>query len=114
MSEIIVENEKGILLSGLEENPGLPDELRKWLEYPDELVRERDAIQLHNEWLQAEREEILRYLKNLKMLVINLSGRNRINENDLSNINFVRAEKNLPEYLRNEIEVDVYALGLLS
>lgn len=114
MSEIIVENEKGILLSGLEENPGLPGALRKWLEYPDDLVRERDAIQLHNEWLQAEREEILRYIKNLKMLVMYLSGKNKINESDLSNINFVRAEKNLPEYLRNEIEVDGYALGLLS
>ena len=114
MSEIIVENKKETLLISLEEKPGLPDALRKWLEYPDEWVRERDEIILQNEWLQAEREEILRYLKNLKMLVINLSGRNRINENDLSNINFERAEKNLPEYLRNEIEVDVYALGLLS
>jgi hypothetical protein len=113
MSEIVVGTEKEIHLSGLDEKPGLPDALRNWFVYPDEWVKEQDALKMQNEWLQAEREEILQYVKNLKMFAVYLSGKTKIGENNLSNINFERAEKNLPEYLRKEIEVDISALGIL-
>jgi hypothetical protein len=114
MSEIAGGTEKEIYLCGLDKKPGLPDALRNWFVYPDELVKEQDALKMQNEWLQAEREEILQYVKNLKMFAVYLSGKTKIVDNNLSNINFERAEKNLPEYLRKEIEVDIYALGLLE
>lgn len=114
MSEIVVETENEIYVSGLDEKPGLPEALRKWLVYPDEWVMERDAIQMQNELLQAERDELMQYVKNLKKLAVYLIGKTELGEKNLSNINFEKAEKYLPGYLRKEIEVDIHAIGLLS
>jgi hypothetical protein len=114
MSEIVVGTDEEIYLSGLDEKPGLPEALRKWLAYPDEWVMERDAIQMQNDLLQAERDELVQYVKNLKKLAIYLIGNTENGENNLSNINFEKVEKYIPGYLRKEIEVDIYALGLLG
>ncbi len=110
---MIVGNEKEIYVSGLDDKQGLPDALRKLLVYPDEWVMERDGLQMQNDLFQAERDELMQYVKNLKRLAIYLIGKTELGENNLSNINFEKAEKYLPGYLRKEIEIDIYALGLL-
>jgi hypothetical protein len=124
MSEIVFETEKEIYISSPNEKPGLPEALRKWLVYPDEWTMERDSIQMQNDLLQAERDELLQYVKNLKKLAVYLIGKTELSESNLSNIDFDKAnlsnidfdkaEKYIPGYLRKEIEIDMHALGSFS
>ena len=114
MSEIEFETEREIYINDVEGKSSLPDSLREWLVYPDDWVKERDAIQMQNDLLQAERDELLQYVKNLKKLAIFLIRKTELSERNLSNINFDSAEKYLPGYIREVIEVDIQALGLLS
>jgi hypothetical protein len=107
MSEMVVGTENEICASIRNERPGLPDTLRNWLVYPDALNLERESIQMHNEWLQAERDEIVQYVRTLKKLALHLNGKNAMGNNYASRITFEKAEKDLPDYLRKEVEVSL-------
>jgi hypothetical protein len=105
MSEMVVSTEKEICASIRNDSPGLPEVLRNWLVYPDALNLEREADRMQNEWLQAERDEIVQYVRTLKKLALHLDGKNVMGNKYAPRISFEKAEKNLPEYLRKEVEV---------
>lgn len=88
------------------EGLGLPKPLRKRLLDQDNSNLERDALRMRNEWLQAERDEIVEYVRTLKKLAIYMNEKTSSSVKFLPRINFDRVEQNLPEYLRKEIEVN--------
>jgi hypothetical protein len=90
------------------ERSGLPDSLRRQFSYPDEWIREREAAELENEWLQAERDEVMQYVRILKKLAIYLAGKADINSEKLSSGFFTKAEKNIPEHLQREMEIEAH------
>jgi hypothetical protein len=47
-------------------------------------------------------------------LAVYLIGKTELSESNLSNIDFDKAEKYIPGYLRKEIEIDMHALGSFS
>jgi len=109
MTEMVVETEKEIFTSGSDEKAGLPDALRKWFVYPDEWSRNQESLEMRNEWLLAEREEVMQYVILLKKLAVYLAGKTDISIEKLSGTLFKNAEQFLPEYLRKEIEVGLVA-----
>lgn len=89
------------------EGSSMPESLRKELLYPDGWMKEKEAIQLENEWLVAEREEVIRYIKTLKMLSLYLTGKTNIPREKLLGDYFQKAEQDFPEYLRKDLEISI-------
>ena len=109
MNEKLVDFQEKIVV-GQDENSTLPESLLEWLIYPNQWVMERDSMQMQNDLLQAERDELLDYVLNLKKLAIYLYGCSNMASEHLSKIDFSEVEKKLPGYLRKEIEIDISAL----
>ena len=107
MSESMVMTEIEIKDLDREEHVGMPEALRKQFMYPDAWVKQQDAIQTENDWLIAERDEVMQYVKTLKMLTIYLTGKTSIPRDRLLMEYFKKAEENFPEYLRKEINVEI-------
>jgi len=109
MAEMLVRNMEEISSFGLVENVGLPDALRRQFLCSDEWSSNQESLEMRNEWLVAEREEVMPYVILLKKLAVYLAGKTDISTEKLSGTLFEKAEQNLPEYLRSEIEVDIQA-----
>ena len=107
MSDCMVIEEVEILDVSEVEQVALPESLRKQFMYPDEWIKQQDAIQTENEWLIAERDEVMQYVKTLKMLTIYLTGKTSIPRDKLLGEYFKKAEEKFPEYLRKEINVEI-------
>jgi hypothetical protein len=107
MSELVVGLESDVRL-GME-RPGLPDSLRRQLLNLDGWNVERDAMQMRNDWLQAERDEIVEYVRTLKKLALYMNAKSSTGDKPFPKISFENVEKNLPDYLREEIDVSTYA-----
>jgi hypothetical protein len=107
MSESMVMTEIEIKDLDREEHVGMPEALRKQFMYPDAWIKQQDAIQTENDWLIAERDEVMQYVKTLKMLTIYLTGKTSIPRDRLLMEYFKKAEENFPEYLRKEINVEI-------
>ena len=105
--DMVISTESEIVKNSRDEKAGLPDSLRKQFLVPDEWVKEQEAREMENEVLVAEREEVMRYVILLKKLVVYLAGKTDISTEMLSGTLFEKAELNLPEYLRKEIEVGI-------
>ena len=89
----------------MEEMASLPEALQKWLVYPDELSSKQETLEMENELLLAEREEVVQYVRILKKLAVYLAGKTDVSAEKLNNDFFAKAEKNLPDYLREELGV---------
>ena len=107
MAEMLVRTKEEISSIGLNENVGLPDALRRRFGYSDEWSRDQESLEMRNEWLVAEREEVMQYVILLKKLAVYLAGKTDISTEKLSGTLFMKAEQSLPEYLRKEIEVSI-------
>ena len=105
MTETLVGTEKEIFPSGLDLHASLPDELRTWFVYPDEWTKNQESLEMRNEWLLAEREEVIQYVKLLKKLVVYLAEKTEISTDVVSRKFFSKAEQHLPRYVCKEIEV---------
>jgi hypothetical protein len=105
MSEINVSTEIEVI-SGLQtESAGLPEALRKQFMYPDEWIKEQEAVEMENQWISAERDEVVQYVKTLKMLSVYLTGKTSIPREKLLGEYFRKVEQNFPEYLQKEMEI---------
>jgi hypothetical protein len=107
MSEIYTETEVVMYKDIQTEGGSLPESLRKQLLYPDGWIKENEAVKFENEWLMAEREEIVSYVKTLKMLSLYLTGKTSIPREELLGNYFAKAEQNFPEHLRSELEISI-------
>jgi hypothetical protein len=110
MSDQLIDFEKTLEI-GFEGETRLPEKLLEWLVYPDKWVKELEAIQMQNDLLQAERDELVDYVRNLKKLALYLINNSSQAVEKLSHLNFSEVEKNFPGYLRNEIEVEIHCLN---
>jgi predicted nuclease with TOPRIM domain len=84
-----------------------PDTLRRQFMYPDEWSNEQEDLRMENEWLQAERDEVVEYIKTLKILSIYLNGKTSVPHENIVGDYFRRAEQNFPEYLQKELAIDI-------
>ncbi|MBW1672563.1 MAG: hypothetical protein JRJ45_02770 [Deltaproteobacteria bacterium] len=105
MNNKLVGTEKTISKKLLYEKDGLPEILSQLFEDPDEWIREQEAFHKRNENLLAEHDELIQYVKALKMLAVYLTDKNNMNRENLSGMYFEKAEEQLPEDLRKEIGV---------
>jgi hypothetical protein len=105
MIETLVGTKNEIAPNGKVKSADLPDELRSWFVCPDEWIKNQESLEMRNEWLLAEREEVIQYVKILKKLVVYLAEKTEISTDVLSRKIFSKAEHFLPEYMRKEIEV---------
>lgn len=110
MSDQLVDFEETLEI-GIEGEARLPEKLLEWLLYPDEWVMEREAMQMQNDLLQAERDELVEYVRNLKKLALYLVDNSNQVTRKLSPLDFSEVEKKLPGYLRKEIEVGIHVLN---
>jgi hypothetical protein len=83
----------------------LPEALRKQFMYPDEWIKEQEAVEMENQWISAERDEVVQYVKTLKMLSVYLTGKTSIPREKLLGEYFRKTEQNFPEYLQKEMEI---------
>jgi len=109
MSEINVGAEIEVINGLLTESPGLPETLRKQFMYPDEWIKEQEAVEMEKQWISAERYEIVQDVKTLKMLSVYLTGKTSIPREKLLGDYFRKAEQNFPEYLQKEMEITLSA-----
>jgi hypothetical protein len=107
MSEMVTGTEMEMYHEIRTEGASLPEALRKEFMYPDNWAKEKEAVQIENEWLIAEREEVLGYIKTLKMLSLYLTGKTNVPREKLLNDYFRKAEQDFPEYLQKELEISV-------
>jgi hypothetical protein len=105
MIETLVETKNEIAPNGEVKSAGLPDELRSWFVCPDEWIKDQESLEMRHEWLLAEHEDVIRYVKLLKKLVVYLAEKTEISADVLSRKVFSKAEQYLPEHVRKEIEV---------
>ena len=106
MSVELVVIEKEISKNVLDEKADLPEVLCQLFEDPDEWLSEQVAIHERNKCLLVEREELLQYVKALKMLAVYLTDKNNMSRENLSGFYFEKAEEQFPEDLRNKIGVE--------
>jgi hypothetical protein len=85
------------------ENPML--RLRRLVIDPNGKIKKQDAIEMGFELLISERNELIGYIKALKMLAIYLADRGHIQPEILSSEYFKKAEQHFPEHLRREIAI---------
>jgi hypothetical protein len=69
----------------------------------------QDAIEMGIESLISDRDELVEYVKALKILAVYLVGTNQIRPIQLSEEYFVKAEKNFSDTVRREIDIDVHS-----
>jgi hypothetical protein len=85
----------------------LPKSLRNWFEAPDHWSKNRESLAMQNEWLSAERDEVVQYVKLLKKMALYLARKTEGNT-DRSLLNFFqKAEQSFPDYLCNEIAISL-------
>jgi hypothetical protein len=89
----------------MNEMVSLPEALQKWFVYPDEWSSKQEALEMENELLLAEREEVVQYVRILKKLAVYLAEKTDVSTETLFETFFFKAEINLPDYLREELEV---------
>jgi hypothetical protein len=105
MNDFSVANELKVINDERFEESGLPESLRKQFANPDALVKVQEAIEIENEWLLAEREEMVEYIRTLKKLAVYLAGKTDTCSDARCGGFFNKAERLFPNYLQKEIEI---------
>ena len=90
---------------GTEPTVKLPVTLRNWFEIPDRWSRDQESLKMRHNWLLAERDEVVQYVKMLKKLAVYLGRKTNGNVHLKLGAFFEKAEQNFPEYLCNEMAI---------
>jgi hypothetical protein len=84
----------------------LPNTLRNWFEAPDQWSRNQESLEMRNEWLSAERDDVVQYVKMLKKLALYLARNSRGMKGKALRTFFTKAEQDFPNYLRIEMAIE--------
>ena len=104
---MVSEIDKEIFKDGFHQDEDLQVKLHRLFANSNGRIRKHDSIEMGFELSLAERDELIEYVKALKILAIYLSGRRNIRPENLSDDYFIKAERNFPEYRRREMDVGI-------
>ena len=102
---MLTERTREKLINASSTNATLPNSLSAWFEVPDHWSRTQESLELRNEWLSAERDDVVQYVKMLKKLAVYLAGKAEGSTNIHLGTFFKKSEENFPDYLCNEIAI---------
>jgi hypothetical protein len=101
------ETDTGISKEDSHPDMGLPERFHRISTIPNGMMSKQDAIEMRFGLLLAERDELVEYVKALKVLAVYLAGSTSIRPENISARYFTKAEQNFPEYMRREMDVGI-------
>jgi hypothetical protein len=104
---MMVKTNLGIYKEESHQNKGVSERCHRIFTISDGSMSKKDAIEMGFGLLLAQRDELVEYVKTLKVLAIYLAGSTGIHPEKLSAKFFKRAEQHFPEYMRKEMDVGI-------